>query len=215
MKLLTTLTLLLCVFFKQIKSSEHYYEFGTGVFFINSFSWVCKMYIFLINKRFNFKLYLTLKQSDWMESLTECNFRNMTLVEIKSNELYEDVKSAIKKSGSLVPSYWIGLSDITTENEFVWTSSDEKMAFNDFKDDEPNNGGANDTNEDCVVITPKRADGSTNLFGFRSSKLVDYTYEWNDVPCNTLTGFICHAQHPRLVTLLTLQFYITVICFNL
>lgn len=106
----------------------------------------------------------------------------MTLLEIHDESVYADVKSVIVKSGRLAPTYWIGLRDVANENDFIWATSGQPMSFADFKNNEPNNGGTESSDEDCVEISPKYIEQNN-----------EQMFEWNDVPCDAQTGFICHA----------------------
>jgi len=65
-------------------------------------------------------------------------------------------------------SFWIGAKDESTESEFVWETSQERLSFTNWYDGEPNNAG---NGEDCVEVS-----------NFR---------KWNDLPCNEKRMFVC------------------------
>ena len=68
---------------------------------------------------------------------------------------------------------WIGASDSIAEGSFVWVDG-EPVVYDNWRDGEPNDNGANGAGEDCAVI---EGDTAAN--------------EWDDRTCTALRPVIC------------------------
>jgi hypothetical protein len=66
---------------------------------------------------------------------------------------------------------WIGLGDAESENTFKWEGSQQLATYNNWDTNEPNNGGAESKEEDCVEIAP--------------------TKKWNDYNCKSTINYFC------------------------
>lgn len=70
--------------------------------------------------------------------------------------------------------YWLGLTDVLTENTFIWTRDGSPMTYGRWANGEPNNQYSD---EDCVHV-------------------LDYggVLLWNDVPCSENYSVICEYR---------------------
>ena len=70
------------------------------------------------------------------------------------------------------PNYWVGLSDVVTEGEFIWNATNMAANYTAWGCSQPDNY---EGNEDCVVI----------------SLYADGTFRWHDYPCYKQQYAIC------------------------
>jgi hypothetical protein len=72
----------------------------------------------------------------------------------------------------LEPDAWIGGTDVGSEGDFTWVTS-EAFSYTHFRAGEPNNGGTSGIQEDCLVIED------------------DTAGTWDDRPCTRDYPFFC------------------------
>lgn len=73
-------------------------------------------------------------------------------------------------------SFWIGLSDILVDGEWLWMSSQTIAHYTNWVPGEPNN--YHSIAEDCAAM--RTASG---------------LYHWNDFPCSMKLYFICEKEY--------------------
>ena len=109
----------------------------------------------------------------WQAAQAQCISLGANLAIIES-EAEQDMVSAL--AAGFVPGQpdlWLGASDLQSENSFVWVDS-KPLVFSRWRSGEPNNQGANGTDEDCTVI-----EGDT------------LAREWDDRSCSSSCPSIC------------------------
>ncbi|XP_068560737.1 CD209 antigen-like [Cebidichthys violaceus] len=121
-------------------------------------------------RMFHCSCYLLSTRSDsWEKSRKDCRDKGADLVIIDSLEEQKFLSSIIDRHR-----IWIGLSDRDDEGTWKWIDGTPLTeAYWDL--DEPNNGGGDHGEEDCVeILGGRNADGN-----------------WNDVLCNNSLQWIC------------------------
>ncbi|XP_068560738.1 CD209 antigen-like [Cebidichthys violaceus] len=121
-------------------------------------------------RMFRCSCYLLSTRSDsWEKSRKDCRDKGADLVIIDSLEEQKFLSSIIDRHR-----IWIGLSDRDDEGTWKWIDGTPLTeAYWDL--DEPNNGGGDHGEEDCVeILGGRNADGN-----------------WNDVLCNNSLQWIC------------------------
>lgn len=73
---------------------------------------------------------------------------------------------------TVLEGFWIGLTDILVEGEWVWMSTQTTAHYTNWWPGEPNNDQA----EDC------------------GSLFSDYSFKWNDAKCLLKYNFICEKE---------------------
>lgn len=69
--------------------------------------------------------------------------------------------------------YWIGLSDILFEGDWLWTSSQTSPSYTDWSPTSPNNAGHH---QDCAMFYAPES------------------FHWNDHYCTVKAAFICEME---------------------
>ena len=99
------------------------------------------------------------------------------LVKIESSEENDFIKS--KYLTEEVVHYWIGLSDIAYEDNWMWSDGTWLTGYTNWGNDQPNN---HDGNQDCVEIRKGGYYGHT------------YDGQWQDQDCSDSQGYICELR---------------------
>ncbi|XP_048769474.2 perlucin-like protein [Ostrea edulis] len=111
---------------------------------------------------------------DFIEAGSFCQRRASKLVEVETayenNFLRSHIVGTRPQEG-----YWIGLSDIVSEGEWVWTSTQTKASFVDWTPNQPDNSQGH---QDCAMFFAP--DG----------------FHWNDHFCTVKAGYICEMDLP-------------------
>ncbi|XP_071953691.1 macrophage mannose receptor 1-like [Antedon mediterranea] len=105
----------------------------------------------------------------WSDARSNCTELGADLVVVR-NKAENDFLYANNHMGNAM---WIGLSDLDSEANFTWVST-ECSQYNNFHPGEPNDYN---NQEDCVVLT------------FRNSET------WNDYPCYRKFAYMCEISH--------------------
>ncbi|XP_071959907.1 uncharacterized protein [Antedon mediterranea] len=108
----------------------------------------------------------------WSDARSNCTALGAYLVVVRNQEENELIYANNPTTGNL----WIGLSDIESETDFTWVST-ECSQYKNFGKGEPNNHKPGE-GEDCVEV--------------------DYTKStdtWNDGPCYRLNAYVCEISH--------------------
>nr|XP_022287104.1 perlucin-like protein isoform X1 [Crassostrea virginica] len=109
---------------------------------------------------------------DFIEAGSFCQRRHSKLVEIESadenNFLRTQITGTHPQEG-----YWIGLSDIVFEGDWVWTSSQSSAIYSDWTPNQPDNYQAH---QDCAMFFAP--DG----------------FHWNDHYCTVKAAYICEME---------------------
>ncbi|XP_065677921.1 uncharacterized protein LOC100201473 isoform X1 [Hydra vulgaris] len=107
--------------------------------------------------------------NNWQDSYSSClNYGgNLLSVSDEAENLF--IKNQLQDDTIKDQNFWIGLNDQRNENIFEWSDNTSVLIYN-WMLNEPNNYKES---EDCVIA---------NSVG------------WNDVPCDSLYGFICKAK---------------------
>ncbi|XP_062568459.1 perlucin-like protein [Saccostrea cucullata] len=106
---------------------------------------------------------------DWMTAMSYCNALHATLVEIETVAEDEFLRMHLLDSKA-TGGYWIGLSDILVEGDWVWTSTQTNPTYSNWNPGQPDNVHHH---QDCG-----------QLYG-------PYRFHWDDGLCNTANNFIC------------------------
>jgi hypothetical protein len=110
---------------------------------------------------------------DWIAAGNECkNVLNSTLAEIRSQEVDNIIALLLEAKGSS-DGYWIGAADIMQEGIFQWFYTGDDLFYDNWAPGQPDDGGAVDIFEDCVMMSK-----SAN-------------YMWTDEICNKSAMPIC------------------------
>ncbi|XP_062975008.1 hepatic lectin-like [Elgaria multicarinata webbii] len=105
----------------------------------------------------------------WGTAKAHCEEQSSKLVVI-----HEEAKQNFIQSQTRDERYWIGLSDTDVEGEWKWIDgTDYRTNFKKWRRGEPNN---HEKGEDCVQV---------HTAG-----------EWNDVPCNYPSFYVCEKPLP-------------------
>ncbi|KAL6466567.1 hypothetical protein MHYP_G00243710 [Metynnis hypsauchen] len=115
--------------------------------------------------RSSFYFFSTEKKS-WTESRQDCRKGGADLVIINSREEQMFLIDQKEKK-----SYWIGLTDIETENTWKWVDG-QPLTDTFWRQKEPNNGGGD---EDCAIFTTAEHGQQT----------------WNDLSCSWTENWMC------------------------
>ena len=108
----------------------------------------------------------------WDDARKECEKKKAHLVTIGSSTENEHVWLLVGKQQYNPTGYWLGLSDLASENTFVWVTA-EDVVFTAWGANEPNDF----FNEDCAS------------FGVSDGR-------WSDVGCGVIRGFVCELDDP-------------------
>lgn len=126
-------------------------------------------------------------EADYATAKTECGNRGATLVKLESAAQATALTMRAKDYLGTEQGYWLGLDDLTTEGEWVWSDASSLGTANavsnvfdcdtaqtgdhycNWGDEQPNDDGG----EDCVSV---RASGT-----------------WNDLSCSYAFPFICQV----------------------
>ncbi|XP_062568464.1 perlucin-like isoform X2 [Saccostrea cucullata] len=117
-------------------------------------------------------LFVNDDSEDWMVAMSFCNTLQAKLVEIESVAEDEFIRMHLIDN-KLTGSYWIGLSDIQAEGEWVWTTSQKTPTYSNWYPGQPDNAVHR---EDCANI------------------YAHFGLHWNDSVCNSPQHFICEKD---------------------
>ena len=84
-----------------------------------------------------------------------------------------DVARSVYVNAMIAEGYWIGLSDIVYEGDWVWTSSQSSAIYSDWSPNQPDNYQAH---QDCAMFFAP--DG----------------FHWNDHYCTVKAAYICEME---------------------
>uniref|UniRef100_A0A182QVR0 C-type lectin domain-containing protein n=1 Tax=Anopheles farauti TaxID=69004 RepID=A0A182QVR0_9DIPT len=123
-------------------------------------------------------------QLSWHKAFEYCRSIGMFLVSIDSREQLEEIVSVLTKSGywqtRRTLAMWTSLNDIGEEGQYYWASTGERLTYDRWRTDEPNNVQHNDcTDEDCVMLL-HCTKGSVN-------------FSFDDRPCQYEAMFMCET----------------------
>ncbi|XP_071962907.1 macrophage mannose receptor 1-like [Antedon mediterranea] len=105
------------------------------------------------------------RRRSWANARSNCLALGANLVVVRNqaeNDFLYNMRSDL----------WIGLSDVESESDFTWVST-ECSQYDNFEAAEPNNDGGN---EDCV-------------------ELYTTSGKWNDIPCNSTRAYVCEISN--------------------
>lgn len=105
-----------------------------------------------------------LSENSWFAAEREANAFGGHLITIRSQEMNDWVNQTFSSFLGTRRSLWIGLNDVASEDEFVWTDGSTSTYRNWFRS-EPNNTNGN---EDAVLMLPDSgqwndADGTLSI----------------------------------------------------
>nr|XP_034333504.1 perlucin-like isoform X1 [Crassostrea gigas] len=109
---------------------------------------------------------------DFIEAGSFCERRNSKLVEIESADENTFLRTQITGTHPQ-EGYWIGLSDIVFEGDWLWTSSQTSPSYTDWSPTSPNNAGHH---QDCAMFYAPE------------------NFHWNDHYCTVKAAFICEME---------------------
>ncbi|XP_058121968.1 C-type lectin 37Da-like [Anopheles coustani] len=121
---------------------------------------------------------------NWYQAVEYCRSRGMFLVTINSHPQYKAVVTILEKDGYMKPNgdmnMWTSANDLGQEGQFYWASTGERLTFNRWKANEPNNLKHDAcTYEDCVVLQRFLPNG--------------FNYTFDDRPCKSMNVFMCET----------------------
>uniref|UniRef100_A0A6E8VTL4 C-type lectin domain-containing protein n=1 Tax=Anopheles coluzzii TaxID=1518534 RepID=A0A6E8VTL4_ANOCL len=123
---------------------------------------------------------------NWHKASAFCRSQGLFLVSINSQSQLDGVIEYIKKSGFFTANesniqLWTSGNDLGEQNQFLWTSTGERITFDRWTQGEPNHGRVNDcTVERCVLLQHYQ-----NGHGA--------TYSFDDRPCEKEYFFMCES----------------------
>ncbi|VDH94800.1 low affinity immunoglobulin epsilon Fc receptor [Mytilus galloprovincialis] len=109
-------------------------------------------------------------ERSWNDAKIICENKDGMLAEVKSSCEKDFLKTT---ATAFALSFWLGGTDIQNEGDWIWTSSQTVVTFDDWTVDAPNNRFGN---EHCLAIR--------KLNGF----------QWNDDDCSSSFRFICEKE---------------------
>lgn len=135
---------------------------------------------------------------NWHKAVEYCRARGMFLVSINNGEELDGVVEYIEKSGYTKTrdflTMWTSANDLGEEGEFFLSSTGQRLTFDRWTKNEPNNmEHDNCTFEHCVVLQHYLPFG--------------HNYTFDDRPCNFDYFFMCESQKFDVIRIL--QFYYT------
>ncbi|XP_062594565.1 perlucin-like [Saccostrea cucullata] len=114
---------------------------------------------------------LNTQKLTWEQANDNCRGLSARLVEIETKPENIFIENIIKKREANGQA-WLGASDNTQENTWIWNYSGLPLRFSNWRQGEPNN---DEGSEDCMGILSQ--DGT-----------------WNDLPCSALFMFVCEKD---------------------
>ncbi|XP_062607293.1 perlucin-like protein [Saccostrea cucullata] len=117
-------------------------------------------------------LFISDVHKDWRGAMSHCNVLQAKLVEIETAAEDEFIRLHLKNN-NYTGQFWMGLSDILREGEWVWMSSQKVATYTNWGPGLPDNYA---NNEDCGTLW--------NHYGFL----------WNDKYCGHHVNFICENE---------------------
>ncbi|KAL6466570.1 hypothetical protein MHYP_G00243740 [Metynnis hypsauchen] len=110
--------------------------------------------------------FFSTETKSWTDSRQDCRKGGADLVTINSREEQMFLMDLKKEN-----SFWIGLTDIETENTWKWVDG-QPLTDKFWRKGEPNNSGE----EDCAIFTTTAEDGQQT---------------WNDLSCSGKENWMC------------------------
>jgi hypothetical protein len=112
----------------------------------------------------------------WEQARDRCADYGYRLVQIDDEAEQEFVWTAATDAVGR-QDWWIGLTDADTEGEFVWSDGSPLGGFAPWAPDQPDQGGVETVEEDCVELNESNEG------------------QWNDLACGTdYLDFICEGS---------------------
>ncbi|XP_053676929.1 C-type lectin 37Da-like [Anopheles nili] len=123
---------------------------------------------------------------NWFKAAEYCRTRGMYLVSVNNDEQLSSVVEHIEKSGFTkthgILHMWTSANDLGEEGQFHWASTGERMTYDRWTKNEPNNAvHDNCTTENCVVLE------------YYLPWSINYTFD--DRPCGTENFFLCESLY--------------------
>ncbi|XP_058055235.1 C-type lectin 37Db-like [Anopheles bellator] len=125
---------------------------------------------------------------NWFKAWDFCRSRGMFLLSIRNQPELDAVVEYLEKGGvSKVTDhlqFWTSANDLGQEGQFFWASTGERMRYDRWTENEPNNGRQGECRfENCVVI-------QRNL---NVDLKINYTFD--DRTCDTPFMFMCETLY--------------------
>ncbi|XP_052684014.1 perlucin-like [Crassostrea angulata] len=108
----------------------------------------------------------------WTEAEVHCNLMQSRLVEIETVVEDEFLEVHLMNNG-FKGDFWIGLSDILVDGEWLWMSTQTVAQYTNWWPGEPNN--YHSIAEDCAALHGRM-------------------FHWYDIPCSRKNNFICEKE---------------------
>nr|XP_034308987.1 perlucin-like isoform X5 [Crassostrea gigas] len=125
-----------------------------------------------VNRGSSCYAFITDVPATWTEAEVHCNLMQSRLVEIET-VVEDEFLEVHLLNGGFKGDFWIGLSDILVEGEWVWMSTQKVAQYTNWWPGEPNN--LHSPGEDCAALTGR-------------------LFHWNDFPCLWHRNFICEKE---------------------
>ncbi|XP_052862532.1 C-type lectin 37Db-like [Anopheles cruzii] len=121
---------------------------------------------------------------NWFKAVEYCRSRGMFLVSVQNDEQLQGVVEYIEKSGFTkthgILHMWTSANDLGEEGQFFWASTGDRMRYDRWTKNEPNNQmHDNCTFENCVVLE------------YFQPWSINYTFD--DRACNANNFFMCET----------------------
>uniref|UniRef100_A0AAG5D7A3 C-type lectin domain-containing protein n=1 Tax=Anopheles atroparvus TaxID=41427 RepID=A0AAG5D7A3_ANOAO len=140
---------------------------------------------FAINRQEEYFFSDNLK-ANWFGAFQHCRTLDKHLVSIRNDEERRAVINFLDSTGYTKANkefkLWISGNDLAEEGMFYWASTGERLTYQNWRSEEPNDY-AHDrcTGEDCVIL--EYIDGAGR----------NYDYTFDDRPCIRQFPFICES----------------------
>lgn len=127
-------------------------------------------------RRINFDLHNL--QANWHQAFDHCKFNGMELVTIANHQEYNQLTAHVAQelNCTQICAVWIGANDLANEGTFTWASTGRRVAFTNWKSNQPDNKN-DDLEEDCVEVL-HHPEGN-------------FMWQWNDSVCTHEKFFVC------------------------
>ena len=103
---------------------------------------------------------------NWVKANDHCKGVGGKLVEIETEEENTALVEEIKKKGIKDKNFWMGLTDRTSEGDWIFETTSLEPSYKNWDDGEPNDPDDGQHDEDCAQIWNKER------------------LTWSDVPCD-------------------------------